>query len=203
MWNQRYGEPGFAYGIEANDFIREHEALILDTVPAGGRALCLGAGECRNAVWLAERGLMVTAVDGSDVGLAKGRQLASERGVSERLETVVSDLARFDLGQERWELALSVFCHVPPALRQQLHAGLPRALAKGGVLLLEAYTPRQLKLRTGGPPVGELLVEPDALREELGELTLLRCEELQREIHEGAFHHGMSAVVQLIARRPE
>lgn len=202
MWDSRYAKAGFAYGTEPNEFVRDNKDFIADHVPERGRALCLGAGEGRNAVWLAQTGLSVTAVDGSAVGLDKAQALARERGVADRLETVVSDLAEFDLGEARWELVLSIFCHVPPALRCKLHRALPAALAPGGLLLLEAYTPRQLDHGTGGPPALELLFEPEQLRDELEGLEILRCEELEREVHEGDYHNGASAVVQLIARRP-
>ena len=51
---------------------------------APGRALDLACGEGRNALWLAERGWQVTAVDFSAVGLAKAQRLASERALDLR-----------------------------------------------------------------------------------------------------------------------
>jgi ubiquinone/menaquinone biosynthesis C-methylase UbiE len=48
-----------------------------------GRALDLAAGEGRNAVWLAERGWQVTAVDFSRVGLGKSRRLGAARGLAD------------------------------------------------------------------------------------------------------------------------
>ena len=74
MWDQRYSEPGYAYGVRENDFL----AAVAERIPAG-RALCLGEGEGRNAVFLAGLGYEVVAVDSSSVGMAKTRQLAESR----------------------------------------------------------------------------------------------------------------------------
>jgi hypothetical protein len=66
MWDERYQGDDYVYGTSANDFLQSH----VDQLPMG-RILCLAEGEGRNAVFLAERGFDVTAVDQSSVGLAK------------------------------------------------------------------------------------------------------------------------------------
>jgi hypothetical protein len=76
------------------------------------------------------------------------------------------------------------------------------ALRPGGHLILEAYSPRQLALGTGGPPTLDLLVEPEQLQTELAGLELLVLRERQRPIHEGPYHQGTSAVVQAVGRKP-
>lgn len=197
MWDERYAAAGFAYGTEPNTFLAEHAAQ--DFRP-GGEILSLGEGEGRNAVFLARLGFRVTGVDGSAVGLAKARALAEERGVG--IETVVADLASFDLGVERWDAIVSIWCHTPSALRQRLHRSVVRALRPGGVFLLEAYTPAQLELRTGGPPSVDMLMSLADVRRELAGLELVVGEEKRREVHEGAYHEGTSAVLQVIARKP-
>jgi SAM-dependent methyltransferase len=200
MWDQRFSEPGFYYGTAPNDFLAEHAAALW---PAGAAVLSLGEGEGRNAVYLAALpglGLRVTGVDGSAVGLRKAQALAAERGVA--IETVVADLADFELGHDRWDGILSLWCHTPSALRRRLHRAVVEALAPGGSFLLEAYTPRQLDYRTGGPRDPDLLLTLEAARDELAGLELVVAEEKLREVHEGAHHGGMSAVVQVIARKP-
>lgn len=77
LFDARYAEPGFAYGKEPNDFVRE-QAPALPECPA----LCLCEGQGRNAVFLAGRGHAVTVVDRSAVGLTRARELASEAGVT-------------------------------------------------------------------------------------------------------------------------
>ena len=194
MWDQRYSEPDYAYGTEPNDFLRAMAARL-----PPGRLLSLGEGEGRNAVWLAEQGYAVTAVDSSAVGLGKARRLASERGV--HLETCHADLAEFPIEPEAWDAVVSIFCHLPPALRRQVHRRVVQGLRPGGMLLLEAYTPRQLAFATGGPPLAEMTMDLIGLRTELTGLEFLFAEELEREVHEGRYHTGHGAVVQLLGVR--
>jgi SAM-dependent methyltransferase len=195
MWDQRYSAECYVYGTEPNGFLVSRA----DLLPAG-RILCLGEGEGRNAVWLAEQGHEVTAVDASVVGLKKARALAAGRGV--RITRVHADLAHFAIEPGAWDGIISIFCHLPPALRAEVHRRCVAGLRPGGILLLEAYTPRQVGRGTGGPPTAELMMDAEALRLELAGLELLELAETEREIHEGTFHNGVGAVVHLVARRP-
>lgn len=196
MWNQRYSEPGFAYGTEPNDFLAANAERYLRPK---GELLCLAEGEGRNAVFLARLGFRVTGVDSSAVGLEKAHRLAGQHGVC--IQTVVADLGEFDLGVARWDGIISIWCHTPPDLRARLHRSVVVALRAGGVLLLEAYTPKQVEYKTGGPPTAEHMMTLAAVREELAGLELLEAEEKVREVHEGRYHDGMSAVLQVIARK--
>ncbi len=196
MWNERYASTFASYGTEPNDYLREVAARIPE-----GPVLCLAEGEGRNAVFLAERGHLVTAVDLSDVGLANAAKLAAERNVP--LTTVVADLADYDLGEARWAGIVSIWAHVPSALRERLHAACVRALEPGGAFVLEAYTPRQLtRPGKGGPPDAALLMTPEALRAELAGLRIERCAEVDRDVQEGLFHQGPSTTVQVLAFKP-
>jgi SAM-dependent methyltransferase len=194
MWDERFAEPGFAYGTEANVFLRERVA---DFPP--GRVLSLAEGEGRNAVYLAERGFAVTAVDASRVGLEKAARLARERGVA--FETVVADLAEYAFPTATFTGVIAVFCHLPPALRRTVHRRAAEALLPGGVFLIEAYRPEQLALGTGGPKTRELLFTREDLLEDLSGLELLHVEETERELREGAYHNGRSALIEVLARK--
>lgn len=194
MWDERYGSVDSAYGTAPNDFLREH----LARVPLG-QCLCLAEGEGRNGLFLAKAGHQVTGVDQSSVGLEKFQRSAEEAGVT--VHTIVADLADYDLGEEKWDSIISIWCHVPPDLRAKLHAACVRALKPGGVFLLEAYHPDQIDLKTGGPPDPAFLMTAEGLRDELAGLEFHVLEEKRREIHEGPFHNGISAVVQLLGSR--
>ena len=196
FWDQRYGQDGFAYGDQANDFLRQH----LRALPAG-RALCLAEGEGRNAVHLAQLGHTVLAQDISPVGLTKAQGLAASRGVT--IETLCCDLAAFTPEPAGFDLVVAIWMHLSPPLRAQTLQRAMAALRPGGHLILEAYTPRQLALGTGGPPREALLIEPQVLRQELAGLELLVLEERERWIEEGLYHRGRSAVVQVLGRRPD
>ena len=194
MWDKRYSGEAFAYGTEPNDFIREQAGRL----PVGD-TLSLGEGEGRNAVFLAGLGHRVSALDASEVGLAKAQAFAQKNGVE--IETIHADLANYDLEVNRWDVIVSVFCHLPPELRRKVHGQIAGALRPGGCLILEAYTPLQLEYKTGGPPNAAMMMDLDSLRDELGELEFEFAQEVVREIHEGALHDGRGATVQLIARK--
>src|SRR5690606_33931460 len=100
-----------------------------------------------------------------------------------------------------WAAVASIFCHLPKSIRAPLHAAVVRGLRPGGVFILEAYTPRQYGRGTGGPPSVELMVSLEDLADELAGLEFLHAQELEREVLEGVYHHGLAAVVQLLARR--
>ena len=194
MWDQRYSEPGYAYGTEPNDFL----VSVIDRLPKG-RVLCLGEGEGRNAVYLAQAGFDVTAVDASAVGLGKAEQLAERHGVE--ISAVVSDLANFTIEPGAWQAVVSIFCHLSPAVRSAVHPAVVSGLAPGGALVLEAFTPRQLELATGGPRARELMMDLASLRAEFAGLRFAVAREIEREVIEGRYHTGAAAVVQMLALR--
>ena len=195
-WDARYSEPGWAFGTEPNDFLREQAHHM-----PRGRVLCLAEGEGRNAVWLAGQGYAVTAVDVSRAGLDKAQRLARARGV--RISTVCADLASYEIEPRGWQGIVSIFAHVPAAVRQRAHGAVLTGLAPGGVLLLEAYRPQQIGRSTGGPPDDERMLDLGRLRTELGGLEWLLARELDRDVVEGRCHTGAASVVQLVARRRE
>jgi SAM-dependent methyltransferase len=194
LWDERFGAAELPYGTEPNDFVVEQAAGL-----APGRVLCIAEGYGRNAIWLAAQGYAVTAIEQSGVAIARGRELAAARGVS--VTFVQGDLAQAALGEGEWQGIVSIFAHLPPALRRDVHARVVRALAPGGRFILEAYSPAQLGHRTGGPRDVTLLMTREALVTELAGLDLLVAQEIEREVNEGVLHQGMAAVVQVVAQR--
>ena len=193
-WNDRYAAAAHFYGEAPNAFVAE----VAPQIPAGP-VLCLAEGEGRNAVHLAMLGHRVTALDQSEVGLAKARRLAAARGVE--IETVATDLADYSIPVAAWAGIVATFAHLPPALRRRVHRDVVAGLQPGGVFILEAYTPAQLAFGTGGPKLPELLMTLADLREELSGLKFLIARELERDVIEGSGHNGRGAVVQILARR--
>lgn len=194
FWDDRYRADEYAYGREPNEFLRAEAHRI-----APGRVLCLAEGEGRNAVFLARLGHKVTAVDFSVEGLRKAERLAREQQVE--IATVHADLATYEPEVDAFTGIVAIFAHLPPPLRRRVHAWIAPALRAGGVYILEAYTPHQLAFDTGGPRDAALLMTLAGLREELAPLTIELGREVERQIHEGAFHGGRSATVQVVAVR--
>ena len=191
FWDDRYRSETYAYGVEPNDFLRSEAARI-----PPGRVLCLAEGEGRNAVFLASLGYAVTAVDLSTEGLRKAERLAQERGVT--LDLVQADLADYELEANAFSGIVSIFAHLPAPVRRRLYARIPQALVRGGVLVLESYRPEQLAFATGGPRAAALLPTLAELTAELDGLDLVVARDDERDIHEGTFHDGRSATVQII-----
>lgn len=194
MWDERYDTEEYVYGTAPNRFLAEW----VHRLPPG-RILCLAEGEGRNAVFLAGLGYRVTAVDASAVGLAKARRLAHEKGL--QIETQVADLATYPIAEQAWDGIVSIFCHLPAAVRRDLHQRVKAGLRPGGVLILEAYRPAQLAFGTGGPKEASMMMSLEDLEQELHPLTFLHARELEREVIEGKFHTGTGAVVQLVGRK--
>lgn len=194
-WDERYGQCDYFYGTEANDFLRDTYAAI----PAGGKVLSLGEGEGRNAVFLAERGYRVVALDQSVKGLEKAKRLAADKGVA--IDTIVADLDGYQIESQRWDGIVSIWCHIPSALRAAVHRQVISGLRPTGAFLLEAYTPNQIGYGTGGPKSVDLLPSLVQLRQELAGLDFIHAAEAERVVLEGGGHTGLSATVQIVARR--
>lgn len=196
-WDDRYRHPNFVFGYKPNDFLKANARLLRP----GSRVLCLGDGEGRNGVFLASRGHRVVSLDYSAVGLEKARQLAAEKGVE--LETCHVDLADWvdhPDPAEPWDAVVSIFCHLPPPLRKAVADVATRQTRPGGMLILEAYTPAQLALGTGGPKDPELLMTRPMVETDWVGWTLdVRL--VERRIFEGMGHQGLSSVVQGLGRR--
>ena len=126
MWDNRYSEAGYAYGQDPNEFLKDS----VQHIPKGN-VLCLGAGEGRNAVYLAQQGFNVTAVDISEVGLNKAKQLAQKMNV--HIKTIHTDISNFRIKKNRWHGIISIFFHIQPELRKIIHNNLSAGLAAGGV----------------------------------------------------------------------
>lgn len=197
FWDERYKEDDFAFGMEPNEFLVT-EAL---RIPAG-RVLCLAEGEGRNAVYLASLGYQVTAVDQSLIGLNKAKAFAQQKNVE--IEIVQADLENFKIKSEHWDGIISISVHLPPAIRKKIHRQVVAGLKPNGIFLLECYTEKQLTMEgIGGPPAGqkEMFMSLAGLKEELDGLDFIVARENERNFNEGKFHQGLSAVVQIVAKR--
>jgi cyclopropane fatty-acyl-phospholipid synthase-like methyltransferase len=134
------------------------------------------------------------------VALDKAKKLAQQRGVAIDFEQ--ADLAQWQWGESRFDMVAAIFIQfAPPPLREQMFAGIRRCLKPGGLLLLQGYTPRQLEYKTGGPPVAENMYTEALLRNAFGDMEIMHLREHDDHIGEGTGHSGMSALIDLVARK--
>ncbi|MDP5172623.1 MAG: class I SAM-dependent methyltransferase [Bacteroidia bacterium] len=195
MWNERFAEPDFTYGKEPNDFLAS-----LNLSEFEGQVMCLAEGQGRNAVYLAGLGFEVTAVDLSDVGLARTQELAAERGVE--VHTLQADLGIFTLEAASVDGVVMIFGHTPRHIRAHIHREIIKGLKPGGFFVLEGYRKEQIAYKTGGPSVDGMLYSLEELLEDFGESMEWRLAQNQeREVVEGAYHNGLAAVVQLFGTK--
>lgn len=196
MWNERYSQPGFLFGTDPARFLVEQEAYL----ERGKTALAIADGEGRNSVFMAKKGMVVTAQDASDVAVEKARGLAAARGAN--VDYRLGDLRDFDWGATQYDLVAAIFIQfAEPAFRDDIFKGVQQALKPGGILLLHGYRPEQLDYGTGGPPCAENMYTTDLLAEAFAGMEILRLEAYDREVQEGRGHSGMSALIDLVARK--
>lgn len=195
FWDQRYSGDDLAYGEAPNDFL----SMMTDRLPDFGDALDIGAGEGRNALFLASRGLNVLAVDQSEVGMQKAQRLAHERGL--KLRTQAVNLQDFDAEPNSFDVINTIFVHLPAALRARVHQRVGAWLKPGGLFLLEAYAPDQIERGTGGPKDPSLLAPLKVILDELDGLQIEHQAAQVQNVSEGRFHTGEASVVQVLARK--
>lgn len=195
-WNQRFAEEGYLFGETPNRFLAAHAAAL-----PPGRALSVADGEGRNGVWLAEQGWEVVSLDFSDVAQRKAADLAARRGVA--LELVQADVHAWDYPPAAFDLVADIFSQFSaPTDRERKWAGMASALRPGGHLILQGYTPDQLRHGTGGPRDPAHLYTEALLRHAFPGWEILHLQATETVLDEGPGHSGPSAVIGLVARRP-
>lgn len=148
-WEKRFGRKEFALGKEPNPFLKKHIHLL-----PKGRALDVATGEGRNAVFLAQNGFEVDAVDISEKGLKKARKLAREKGV--KINTFLVDLDRYQIEKERYDLIANFYF-----LKRRLIPRIRKGLKKGGKVIFETYVLEHRTLGTGGPKQAKYFLKPN------------------------------------------
>lgn len=185
-WDRRFSVDRYLYGTEPVEFLRQNIGRL-----AKGKALCLAAGEGRNAVWLAAQGYDVTAMDASSKGLEKALALAKERGVS--IETEVGDLQHgYEMGEAEYDLITDFYYHDTAMI-----PAVMRALKPGGMFILQNFSIDQPKTNRFGPKNPDFLVKPNELLRHFAGYRILHYEDTVVDLDEG-MHQGRGAVIRLI-----
>lgn len=195
-WEKRFGVAEYVFGEAPNAFITRQKGRL----PRSGKALAVSDGEGRNGVWLAEQGLDVVSMDFSPKAQEKARALAARRGVT--ITTELADIFAYPWPDAAYDVIAVVFIqYMNPYDRTQVFAGIARALKPGGLLLLEGYTPKQVKYGTGGPKEPENMYTAALLEAAFGGFSRLEMAIYEAELNEGAGHGGVSALIDLVATK--
>jgi len=196
FWDARYATDDYIFGTAPNAFLTRQA----EWVRPGMRTLAIADGEGRNGVWLAEQGTQVHAIDFSAAALDKARKLAAARGVA--LEIEQADILNWNWPEAAYDLVVAIFIQfAPPPERDRIIAGIRRTLKPGGMLILQGYTPKQIEFATGGPPSAANMYTADLLRAWFGDWEIIHLAEHESFISEGTHHHGMSALIDMVARK--
>jgi cyclopropane fatty-acyl-phospholipid synthase-like methyltransferase len=193
-WQGRFAVPEYVFGEAPNAFLKAQAHLL----PKSGKALAVADGEGRNGVFLAERGLDTLSLDFSPNGQAKAQALAKKRGVV--IATEVADVHNWTWPAETYDVVAEIFTQFSdPGERAIKWAGMAKTLKKGGLLLIEGYTPKQLQYGTGGPKQLENLYTREMYETAFGGFSKLEIREYDTHMDEGGGHAGMAAVIDLVA----
>jgi 2-polyprenyl-3-methyl-5-hydroxy-6-metoxy-1,4-benzoquinol methylase len=177
-WDERHAAHEPIELIEVDPSLEEEVARLTP-----GRALDLGTGDGRNAVWLARRGWTVTGVDFSSVGLDHARARAEAEGVA--VEWVLADLLEWRPPAAPFDLVVLFFIHVVPEDRRTIHRMAASAVGPGGTLLVVGHDRSNLDDGTGGPQDPEVLCTAAEVAGELPGLRIERAEVVRRPLGDG------------------
>jgi len=195
MWDERFSRAEPVYGDAPNDFL---QAQVFRLQP-GMKVLVPGDGYGRNGIWLATQGLQVHTVDLSPVGVERAQKAAQAAGL--RMTIELGDLSVWNWPEGEFDAVISIFFHLLPEQRTQVHGSMLRAVKPGGLVILEAFTRAQLQHSSGGPKQVELLYTADMLRRDFSPAEALELEEIERELGEGCMHRGKASVVRAVFRK--
>ena len=203
-WDERYAATELVWSARPNQFV---EAELADLRP--GRALDLAAGEGRNALWLAERGWEVTAVDFSLVGLDKGRSLQSHHerarhdvGGDLQVEWVHADVLEHTPAPASYDLTLLAYLQLVPEQRRIAVRNGFAALRVGGTFFLVAHDSSNLTEGTGGPQDPSVLMTADDVLADLGDASydVVEAARVARPVPapDGTKHTAYDALVRVV-----
>lgn len=183
-WDARYADSDSVWSRTPNAWVA---ATLAQLEP--GTAVDLGAGEGRNALWLAERGWEVTAVDFSAVGLATGAARAGELGLD--VEWVTADATTW-VSPQQVDLVVIAYLQLPADALARAIGTAAGYLAPGGTLAIVGHDRSNT---VGGPRDPAVLHTVEELRAAASDLDIIECRRIERETE-----HGTAVDTVLVAR---
>lgn len=163
-WNQILTSPKPAFNTEPNAFLVR---MVQGRKP--GRALDVGMGQGRNAIFLASQGWNVTGFDPADRAVAAANQAAQARGV--KLTTQIVGSEKFDFGRNRWDLIVLSYV----SFREELPK-IIESLAPGGMVVVEGFH-RDTTLKR--PVGGGVVFDTNELLKLFSPLRVVQYEDLE------------------------
>jgi 2-polyprenyl-3-methyl-5-hydroxy-6-metoxy-1,4-benzoquinol methylase len=198
-WNERYSKEGFAYGEQPNNYLKERlEKLKVGTI------LFPAEGEGRNAVFAARLGWTVSAFDISAEGRKKALRLASVNKVT--IDYQVGELQTLHYNSGQFDAIALIYAHFPADIKSSYHKTLDKYLRKGGIVIFEAFSKKQLDYnskneKVGGPKDLETLFSIEEIKSDFYNYEVIELAEKEIELNEGLFHNGKGSVIRFVGRK--
>ncbi len=198
-WNERYSNEEYAYGEQANTYLKEKLSKL-----SAGTILCPGEGEGRNAVFAAKLGWKVSAFDISIEGKKKAIRLAETNNV--KIDYQVGELQTLNYSNEQFDVIALIYAHFPSDIKSLYHKTLDKYLRKNGLIIFEAFSKGHIDYiskneKVGGPKDVSMLFSIDELKSDFANYEFLELEEKEIELQEGLFHCGVGLVIRFVGRK--
>ena len=161
-----------------------------------GKALFLGEGEGRNAVYASKIGWEVDAVDFSSSAKAKAIKLAEVNKVTINYE--VSDLNDYTFKENYYDLVVMIFVHLPLDLRRKVFNKSIQSLNQNGKIIIEAFGKDQINNASGGPRSLDLLYSEKDILDLVNDLKTIFLESKTINLEEGEYHNGKADVIRYV-----
>jgi SAM-dependent methyltransferase len=196
FWNDRYTGTESSYGNNPNEFFKDQ---LLTRTP--GELLLPGEGEGRNALFAAEMGWKVSAIDYSKVAQEKALSKARIKNLTIHYEK--DDIGSCILPAAQYDAIALIYVHLPDKERKHLHRQCVNALKPGGTIILEAFSKGQQKYTSGGPKDPTMLYSLDEIQKDFLPLNVEMAREVTVHLDEGQFHQGLASIVRLVAKKAD
>lgn len=199
FWNERYSDSEFAYGENANNFLKEQ----LEKLPTGN-ILFPADGEGRNSVFAATKDWKVSAFDISEEGKKKALQLSKKNNVE--IDYQVGEINNLNYKPEEFDAIALIYAHFPGNIKSACHKAIEKHLRKGGVIIFEAFSKKHLDYNSKNPEVGgpkdlDTLFSIEEIKSDFSNYEIIELSETEVELNEGKFHVGMGSVIRFVGRK--
>lgn len=200
FWDIRFKQDAYVYGKLPNAFFKE----IIDAYKPIGNILLPAEGEGRNAVYAAKSGLNVYAFDTSIEGKHKALKLAKQNNVSINYE--VGDFFNLQLLNKKFDVAALIFAHFSLDILRDYHRKVAELLKPNGLLIIESFSKNHLEFQkvnpnAGGPKNSDMLFSKEIIQRDFPGFEILKLEEVEDTLKEGAFHDGKARLIRFLGRK--
>jgi SAM-dependent methyltransferase len=196
FWNEKFQTPNMIYGEAPNNFIKENT----DLLSHAKNVMCLGEGEGRNAIYLADLGLNVEALDASDIALFKLRQNAKEHYVGVKVRHT---FVEYWEPESLYDAVVCTYLQLPKYAQPLLFEKAIKALRPEGIFIAELFSESQIHFNSGGPKNSALLYDINDIVDCVKHLPC-KALKLSQEVillNEGERHVGRASVIRIILKK--